>query len=67
MTATAHVKTPEVQILGSSKSIRHTKVEILHLKSCFLRTKKQNLTQIFKRRFQLNYFVGVRDVSRCSA
>ena len=28
---------PEVQILGSSKSIRHTKVEILHLKSCFLR------------------------------
>ena len=43
MTATAHVKTPEVQILGSSKSIRHTKVEILRLKSCFLRKKETKL------------------------
>ena len=51
---------PEVQILGSSKSIRHTKVEILRLKSCFLRI-KENLTQIFERHFQLNYSVGVRD------
>ena len=51
---------PEVQILGSSKSIRHTKVEILRLKSCFLRM-KENLTQIFERHFQLNYSVGVRD------
>ena len=51
---------PEVQILGSPKSIRHTKVEILRLKSCFLRM-KENLTQIFERHFQLNYSVGVRD------
>ena len=42
------------------KSIRHTKVEILRLKSCFLRM-KENLTQIFERHFQLNYSVGVRD------
>ena len=34
---------PEVQILGSSKSIRHTKVEILRLKSCFLRKKETKL------------------------
>ena len=32
---------PEVQILGSSKSIRHTKVEILRLKSCFRLRKKE--------------------------
>ena len=31
---------PEVQILDSTKSIRHTKVEILHQKSCFLRKKE---------------------------
>ena len=59
MTATAHVKSswvtvtdfktrllmlkPEVQILGSSKSIRQTKVEILRLKSCFLRKKETKL------------------------
>ena len=34
---------PEVQILGYSKSIRHTKVEILRLKSCFLRKKETKL------------------------
>ena len=34
---------PEVQILRSSKSIRHTKVEILRLKSCFLRKKETKL------------------------
>ena len=50
------------QILGSLKSIRHTKVEILHLKSCFFVTKQKNLTQIFERHFQLNYSVFVRDV-----
>ena len=32
---------PEVQILGSSKSIRHTKVEMLRLKSCFRLRKKE--------------------------
>ena len=52
----------EAEIVGSSKSIRHTKVEILHLKSCFLRNKEKNLTQIFERPLQLNYSVGVRDV-----
>ena len=46
---------PEVQILGSSKNIRHTKVEILHLKSCFLRSNETKLMQIFERHFQLNY------------
>ena len=34
---------PEVQILGSSESIRHTKVKILRLKSCFLRKKETQL------------------------
>ena len=34
---------PEVQILLSSKSICHTKVEILRLKSCFLRKKDTKL------------------------
>ena len=34
---------PKVQILGSSKSIRHTKVAILRLKSCFLRKKETKL------------------------
>ena len=59
---------PEVQILGSLKSIRHAKVEILRLKSCFLRkkettTKKKNkkITQIFETHFQMNYSFGVRD------
>ena len=54
---------PEVQFLGSLKSIRHAKVEILRLKSCFLRKKetKQQKKQIFERHFQMNYSVGVRD------
>ena len=34
---------PEVQILGSSESIRHTKVKILRLKSSFLRKKETQL------------------------
>ena len=34
---------PEVQILGSLRSIRHTKVGILCLKSCFLRKKETKL------------------------
>ena len=34
---------PEVQIVGSSKNNRHTKVEILHLKSCFLRSSETKL------------------------
>ena len=34
---------PEVQILGSSESIRHTKVKILRLKSGFLRKKETQL------------------------
>ena len=36
-------KRAEVQILGSLKSMRHTKVEILRLKSCFLRKKETKL------------------------
>ena len=40
---------PEVQILGSSKSIRHTRVEILRLKSCFLRKKEAKIhTNLWK-------------------
>ena len=34
---------PEVHILGFSKSIRHTKVEILQQKLCFLRTNETKL------------------------
>ena len=60
MTATAHVKTPEVQILGSSKSIRHTKVEILHLKSCFLRNKETKLNANLLKAFSTELF------GRCS-
>ena len=42
--ASSQVETPaEVQILGSLKSIRHTKVEIPRLKSCFLRKKETKL------------------------
>ena len=53
---------PAVQILGSSKSIRHTKVKILRLKSCFLRKKETELHEnFFERHFQKNYSVGVRD------
>ena len=51
---------PEVQILGSSKSIRHTKVETLRLKSCFLRKKETKLHANLWKTF-LNYSVGVRD------
>ena len=72
MTATAHVKTflscgtdfktrvlrlkPEVQILGSSKSIRHTKVEILRLKSCFLRKKETKLNANLWKAFSTELF-----------
>ena len=49
------------EILGSSKIIRHTKVEILRLNHLFFERKKRNFTQIFERHFQLNYSVGVRD------
>ena len=52
---------PGVQILGSSKNIRHTKAEILRLKSYFLRKKETNFTQIFERHFQMNYSDGVRN------
>ena len=42
--ASSQVETPaEVQILGSLKSILHTKVEIPRLKSCFLRKKETKL------------------------
>ena len=72
MTATAHVKTflscgtdfktrvlrlkPEVQILGSSKSIRHTKVEVLRLKSCFLRKKETKLDANLWKTFSTELF-----------
>ena len=53
---------PEVHILGFSKSIRHTKVEILQQKLCFLRTNETKLNaNLWRVSFQLNYFVGVRD------
>ena len=47
---------PEVQILCSSKSFRHTKVEIPRLKSYFPRKRDQNLTQIFKKTFSTELF-----------
>ena len=52
---------PEVHILGSSRSIRHTKVEILRLKSCFLHKKETNFHAklIFERHFFLLEFVIV--------
>ena len=68
MTATAHVKTflsglqkvlrlkPEVQILGSSKSILHTKVEILHLKSRFLCNKGTKLNSNLWKAFSTELF-----------
>ena len=34
---------PDVQILSSSKSIRHTKVGILRLKLCFISKKETKL------------------------
>ena len=62
---------PEVQILGSSKSIRHTKVEVLRLKSCFLRKKetklnanlwKAFLTELFCRRSWRFHVVLLNDM-----
>ena len=47
---------PEVQILGSSKSIRHTKVEILRLKSCFLRKKETKLNANLWKTFSTEVF-----------
>ena len=52
---------PEVQILRSSRSIRHTKVKFFVWNHVFFERKKQNFTQIFERHFQMNYSVGVRD------
>ena len=47
---------PEVQILGSPKSIRHTKVEILRLKSCFLRKKETKLNANLWKAFSTELF-----------
>ena len=47
---------PEVQILGYSKSIRHTKVEILRLKSCFLRKKETKLNANLWKAFSTELF-----------
>ena len=47
---------PEVQILGSSKSIRHTKVEVLRLKSCFLRKKETKLNANLWKAFSTELF-----------
>ena len=47
---------PEVQILGSSKSIRHTKVEILRLKSCFIRKKETKLNANHWKTFSTEFF-----------
>ena len=48
---------PEVQILGSSKSIRHTKVEILRLKSSsFLRKKETKLDANLWKTFSTEFF-----------
>ena len=55
------------QILGSLKSIRHTKVEILHLKSCFIVTKQKNVTQIFERHFNWIILFPFVMFSRCFA
>ena len=60
---------PEVHILGSSKSIRHTKVEILHQKSCFLRKKETKLNANLWRVFSTELFCRrswwFHVVSRC--
>ena len=62
---------PEVQILGSSKSIRHTKVGLLRLKSCFLRKKETKLnanpwkafsTELFCRRSWWFHVVLLNDL-----
>ena len=47
---------PDVQILGSSKSIRHTKVEILPLKSCFLCKKETKLNANLWKAFSTELF-----------
>jgi len=47
---------PEVQILGSSKSICHTKEDILHLKSCFLRKKETKLNANLWKTFCPEFF-----------
>ena len=47
---------PEVQILGFSKSIRYSKVEILHLKSCFLRDKETKLNANLWKAFSTELF-----------
>ena len=51
---------PEVHILGSSRSIRHTKVKFFVWNHVFFIRKKQNFHAklIFERHF---FFVGVRD------
>ena len=51
---------PEVHVLGSSRSIHHTKVEILRLKSCFLHTKETKLSRKINL-WKTFFFVGVRD------
>ena len=64
---------PEVQILGSSKSIRHTTLpppspryesrNLIHLKSCFLRNKETKLNANLWQAFSTDYYsVGVRDI-----
>ena len=47
---------PEVQILGFSKSIRHTKVAIFRPKSCFLRKKKTKLHSNLWKAFSTELF-----------
>ena len=52
----SHCACQEVQILGSSKSIRYRKVEILRLKSCFLRMKETNLNANLWKTFSTELF-----------
>ena len=54
---------PEVHILGSSRSIRHTKVEILRLKSYFLHKKDTKLSRkinLWKTFFLLEFVIVSR-------
>ena len=54
---------PEVHILGSSRSIRHTKVEILRLKSYFLHKKETKLSRkinLWKTFFLLEFVIVSR-------
>ena len=54
---------PEVHILGSSRSIRHTKVEILRLKLCFLHKKETKLSRkinLWKTFFLLEFVIVSR-------